>query len=181
MDEASGRAWPELLASYVAGASLPDLHRSTGIPLSTLRHRIMRAGLLRGRAEAVRLAAEQGKWSHTKGRRREFTPEWRLNVSRARLHHAEVHAAGVSHKKSGYVVYTRGPHKGRNVHVVEMEIRIGRSLLPDECVHHIDGDRSNNDPNNLALMTRSGHTRLHRLQDALANNVRERDSNGRFT
>ena len=28
-------------------------------------------------------------------------------------------------------------------------------------VHHIDGDKLNNDINNLAVMTRSAHSRLH--------------------
>lgn len=30
-------------------------------------------------------------------------------------------------------------------------------------VHHIDGDKSNNDPSNLRWMTKSEHVRLHRL------------------
>jgi hypothetical protein len=61
-----------------------------------------------------------------------------------------------------------------------MEARIGRRLLPDEVVHHIDGERANNNQNNLALMTRSAHTRLHRFEEAMAGNVRERNKNGRF-
>ena len=30
-------------------------------------------------------------------------------------------------------------------------------------VHHIDGDKANNDPSNLQIMTRSEHSRLHGL------------------
>lgn len=33
---------------------------------------------------------------------------------------------------------------------------------------------------NLALMTKSGHIRLHRREDALSGKHRERDGNGRF-
>ena len=46
--------------------------------------------------------------------------------------------------------------------------------------HPIDGDRHNNNLNNLALMTREAHARLHRFEDGLANKQRERDKNGRF-
>lgn len=40
-------------------------------------------------------------------------------------------------------------------------IRLGRDLLPNEVVHHIDGDIHNNKPSNLKVMTKSEHTRLH--------------------
>jgi hypothetical protein len=36
-----------------------------------------------------------------------------------------------------------------------------KKCLPDEVVHHIDGDHSNNDPENLVIMKRSQHSRLH--------------------
>ena len=43
--------------------------------------------------------------------------------------------------------------------------KIGRPLQPNECVHHIDRDRSNNDISNLRLMTKSEHAKLHMLED----------------
>ena len=42
-----------------------------------------------------------------------------------------------------------------------MELKIGRKLFINECVHHIDGDTLNNDINNLLLVTRSEHTIAH--------------------
>ena len=36
-----------------------------------------------------------------------------------------------------------------------------KKLLPDEVVHHIDGNHDNNDPENLVIMKRSQHSRLH--------------------
>lgn len=56
---------------------------------------------------------------------------------------------------------------GRRVfihHVVMMEA-LGVTALPTGMVvHHIDGDPKNNALDNLALMTRAGHVRVHFLQ-----------------
>lgn len=49
----------------------------------------------------------------------------------------------------------------RHIHRVEAEKKIGRALLPGEIVHHVDGDKFNNDPDNLEVMTQSEHARIH--------------------
>jgi len=41
--------------------------------------------------------------------------------------------------------------------------KIGRNLLRSEAAHHEDGNRINDAPDNLELMTRGEHTRLHNL------------------
>jgi hypothetical protein len=41
--------------------------------------------------------------------------------------------------------------------------KIGRPLTSDEIVHHIDGDPTNNHPDNLQVMTQAEHCRLHSL------------------
>lgn len=57
-------------------------------------------------------------------------------------------------------------------HRLVMERTIGRYLLPDEIVHHLDYDRSNNEPSNLALTDASEHmTKYH---------PRSKDSTGKF-
>lgn len=53
------------------------------------------------------------------------------------------------------------------------EIKIGRKLLHDEEVHHIDGDHSNNSINNLQVITASEHSKFHASQ-------KSRDIYGRF-
>ncbi len=50
---------------------------------------------------------------------------------------------------------------GRHTHRVVAEQTIGRPLLKGEIVHHIDGNKRNNDPSNLKVMTQSEHCKLH--------------------
>jgi hypothetical protein len=40
-------------------------------------------------------------------------------------------------------------------------VMLGRSLTMDEVVHHRDGDKLNNAPSNLLVMTRSAHAKEH--------------------
>lgn len=59
-------------------------------------------------------------------------------------------------------------------HTVVMMAKIGRSLLPDEVVHHRNGIRTDNRLENLELTTTREHQRHHSEQ------TRDRDSLGRF-
>lgn len=141
--------------------SSKDIGRALGVNHGTVCKWLHQAGI------AVRSAGQGSRdfaWKN-QGKSRTFTDEWKAKLSAAGKHWGEANAKGVCHKAGGYVEYTRGPHKGRSVHVVLMEEHIGRKLHPDEVVHHIDRNRQNNDISNLRLMTRNEHTRLHRLED----------------
>lgn len=51
--------------------------------------------------------------------------------------------------------------KKYDLHRLIAERKLGRSLKPNEVVHHIDGNKYNNDPDNLCVMSRSEHAKLH--------------------
>ena len=53
---------------------------------------------------------------------------------------------------------------GRHEHRAIAEAILGRKLAANEVVHHKDGDKHNNQPDNLIVMTRSEHSRLHAQQ-----------------
>jgi hypothetical protein len=159
---------------YESGKSIPEVSKETGIPLSTLRFRFYKAGILRSRSDAVRLAGKNGRLgSGMRGKKRSFSDEWKANISKAKTGVG----VGFTKKQSGYIEITMGVNKGRGAHVVIMEEEIGRRLFATECVHHKDKDKSNNKLSNLKLMTRSEHARLHALENE---KTRNRQLNGRF-
>jgi len=70
-------------------------------------------------------------------------------------------------KTEGYVYFTDKAHplcSSSGVvyyHRHVMSMHLGRWLRSEEHVHHIDGDRANNDISNLKVLSRSDHSREH--------------------
>ena len=158
---------------YIGGMSIPQVSEACGIARSTLRFRFKKLGILRTRVDGVRIAALEGRLSKNKGVKKVFSDEWKQNISNAKLGVGR----GTSKKPNGYIEYTMGEHKGRSVHVVLMEREIGRRLLKSECVHHKNGIRDDNRIENLEVMTRAEHARLHALENI---DNRQRCDKGKF-
>ena len=159
---------------YSSGMSIPEVSNKTGIALSTLRFRFKNAKILRSRIDGIRSAAKRGRLgSGLRGKKRAFTKEWKENISKSK----KGIGTGISLKPSGYIEITMGENKGRGQHSVIMEEVLGRKLSSKECVHHIDHNRSNNNAENLQLMTRSEHAKLHALENIKS---RERQPNGKL-
>jgi hypothetical protein len=71
-------------------------------------------------------------------------------------------------KKNGYIVVKCPFHPRAQKytgyvyeHLLVAEKKMGRPLHPNELVHHKDKNKSNNDPQNLKVMTKGAHASLH--------------------
>lgn len=72
-------------------------------------------------------------------------------------------------QKNGYISIGNSK-KRKYIHRIIMENFIGRELTINETVHHIDGNKLNNDIKNLEILTRSEHLRLHAIKNKLGKN-----------
>lgn len=77
---------------------------------------------------------------------------------------------GIYRHKAGYIMVKLANHKSNNgykfEHIVVMEQHLGRSLLPGENVHHINGVRDDNRIENLELWVKPQPTGI-RVDDAV--------------
>lgn len=64
-------------------------------------------------------------------------------------------------KMLGYWHIKQDDGSYKREHVIIMENKIGRRLEPNECIHHINGNGYDNREENLQLMTKSEHHKLH--------------------
>lgn len=102
------------------------------------------------RRESTRFCSKSCVWKATRG------PEFNARIARETAAERSARQRGTGTK--GYV--KRG---GRHEHRVVAEEMLGRPLRKGEIVHHKDGNKHNNDPSNLEVMTQSEHMREHGL------------------
>lgn len=63
-------------------------------------------------------------------------------------------------------------------HIVVMENYLGRRINVDEAVHHVNGIRDDNRIENLEVMSKADHTKLHHVGKTRSKEARKRISEG---
>ena len=104
--------------------------------------------------------SKKGKISPLKGTKLKAETKEKMSITKS---------TGVGKKtlKNGYIriYFPDHPKSDKYGYILEhdliMECNIGRWLNKDEIVHHINGIRNDNRIENLMLMTRGEHSRLH--------------------
>ncbi len=76
---------------------------------------------------------------------------------------ARARVATIGSKGYKYVWFSDGSCQPEHRYIMEREL--GRKLETDEIVHHIDGNRTNNEISNLAVMAWGEHSSVHRKQE----------------
>lgn len=66
--------------------------------------------------------------------------------------------------KSGYIQIKKG-NRFMFEHRFIMELVLNRKLTSKDIVHHIDGDKADNRPENLVVTTRPKHAKQHYIED----------------
>lgn len=72
-----------------------------------------------------------------------------------------LYKGGYIHQTLGYVLVGNGRKKFYE-HRLIAEEKLGRKLHTSEIVHHINGNKTDNRPENLVVMTQSEHVILHK-------------------
>lgn len=71
---------------------------------------------------------------------------------------------GIWNTNHGYILKLINPRKYKQIHRIIFEKSIGRELTSKEEVHHINGNKKDNRIENIMVLTKSEHTRLHKTK-----------------
>lgn len=129
-----------------------EIARFFGIGRTTVGRYIERYGLEPRNISEVR---KNKHWSPSDEQRRKLSELGKRQVGS----NNPTWKGGKSKNKEGYIV-VRVDNKYVKEHRLVMESHLGRLLKSDEHIHHIDGNRENNNLNNLRVVSNSEHLRI---------------------
>ncbi len=158
------------------GASLRMLENEIGIERQKLSREMKKAGMrVPTRIESVKFLWKNHKHPHigktgslcpTYGRK--MSDETKQKLREAMAGDKNYHWSGGRKKHSGgYILVYRPDNHLADKHGFVLEHRLvaeqkyGRKLTSSDIVHHIDGNKTNNNPENIVVLTRSEHAKLH--------------------
>lgn len=131
------------------GLSSIEIAKILGVSKPVVLRRLRQFGIeRRSLREAFSISATHMKNTHLSG---ENHPSWRGGT---RMHTGYLQVMLPEHPEAssdGYVF----------VHRLVAEEKIGRRLQPNEEVHHINEIRTDNRPENIEVLSKSEHMRLH--------------------
>jgi hypothetical protein len=105
------------------------------------------------KAAGTKPSAEAIAKSNDRRGRRDKSPSWKGGTSLVNGYRCTYDPTHPRAHPNGYVYE----------HILIAEQKLGRPLLPKEVVHHLDGDKANNSPENLIVLdSQSEHITLHR-------------------
>jgi hypothetical protein len=177
----------DMVLLYIEGYGVRDISELMGLNYNKTHAGLINAGVkIRDRKEARACAVAKGKkiGNFKKGQKRTEEQKEKMSLA-AYAKYDKIGRRGYFVNKHGYHQITTIENRCRHVHTVVVEKEICRKLKVGEVVHHIDGDKSNNDISNLKLMSNSDHAKLHSLARdhkrlKILASTRTRDPKGRF-
>ena len=148
------------LTKEVKIKSLRLIAEETGLSYSGIQYLVKRYNITLPPQHALRRRQSPGKSENIKlalakkypgGRFASMASNWRGGRG---LHNGYIWIYAPEHPKANN-------HKRVFEHILVAEKKIGRYLLEDEIVHHINGNKRDNDPDNLEVVTRRSHVAYH--------------------
>lgn len=146
----------EMVAAYVSGASFEEISATQGLPITLVRRRIGGAGVA-ARPKGFRRGKDHHAWAGGRTITGSGYAMVRVYKDDPLFRMASIRAGDASYALE---------------HRIVMAQKLGRPLEDYETVHHIDGNKLNNDIDNLQLrIGRHGKGNAYRCLDCGSCNV----------